>query len=259
MTDTDTAVQPTIQVQGDDCTTAIKHGAELWYDGSTPTKRLDQRGGRSGFTRFVNGRVEGKLSEVAFTRFLDEHFDIDAVVDWRIYGSYGQTDYGDCQYVVGDDGENYSPAVEFDVKKTKPWNQWLAIRTEIFDQHPADAPFVLTKLSLSEDIVLDEWADTGSWQIVAENPNFRHRLERYIDEHFPLDVRIVGTAYPDEFTDTFDQGDRLYDPDTGHELGGDLRRDNRGIHVSDLVATRDRWNRVADDIVGDNPISYDPL
>lgn len=251
--------QPTISVGTGGFKTALKHGMELWWDGSTPTKRLDQRGGRSGFTRYVNARVEGKLAEVAFSRFLERDFGIESQVDWRIYGDYDETDDGDLQYLVGDDGEQYLPAVEFDVKKTKPWNQWLAIRSEIFDQHPDDAPFVLTKLTLENDLILDEFEDAGDWIDVVNDPSFQSKYDRYTRSEFPLDVEIVGTAYPDEFTDVFEQGDRLYDPETGRELGGPLRRPNSGIHVSDLYASRSRWNRVVGDIVGDNPISHDLL
>lgn len=248
--------QPTVDVYADDFETALKHGMELWWDGSTPTKRLDQRDGRSGFTRFVNARAEGKLAEVAFSRFLEHDYEIRSQVDWRIYGDYEQTDHGDLQYLVGDDGSEYKPAVEFDLKKTKPWNQWLAIRKEIFDQHPDDAPFILSKLSLPDDMVVDEYEDTDDWTTVTSKIDYQRTLNDYVSEHFPLSVELVGSAYKDEFTDTFDKGDRLYDPDTGRELGGGLRRDNKGIHVDDLIATEERWNRIVDDITGDNPISY---
>jgi len=251
--------KPVVEVDSNVLSTALKHGMELWWSGSTPTKRLDQRGGRSGFTRYVNARIEGKLAEVAFSKFLERDFDIESQVDWRIYGEYEQTDEGDLQYLVGDDGGEYTPSVEFDVKKTKPWNQWLAIRTEIFDQHPDDAPFILTKLQLEEDMMLNVWEDRGPWENVTEDPVFHRRSDQYARDHFPVQVEIVGTAYPDEFTDHFEKGDKLYDPDNGRKLGDGLRRPNRGIHVSDLVATKDRWNRIVDDVTGDNPISYDTL
>lgn len=248
-----------IDVYADDFKTALKHGMELWWDGSTPTKRLDQRGGRNGFTRFVNARAEGKLSEVAFSRFLKYEYGIESSVDWRIYGSYEETDEGDLQYLVGDEGDQYTPAVEFDVKKTKPWNSWLAIRTEIFNQHPDDAPFILTKLSLEDDLVVDEWADTGNWTEVKNSQMFNERYNRYVSGTFPLTVEIVGTAYPDEFTDFFEKGDRLYDPDSGRELGGDLRRPNQGIHVDDLIASNDRWNKIVDELTDNYPISYEHI
>lgn len=248
-----------INVYEDAFRTALKHGMELWWDGSTPTKRLDQRGGRSGFTRFVNARAEGKLAEVAFSQFLLYEYGIESQVDWRIYGSYEQTDHGDLQYLVGDNGSEYKPVAEFDVKKTKPYNSWLAIRTEIFNQHPPDAPFILTKLSLEDDLVLDQWSDTDDWTTVKNDRTFDRAVTNYVKEYFPIEVEIVGSAYPDEFTDHFDKGDRLYDPDTGRELGGDLRRPNKGIHVDDLIDSTERWNRIVDEITGDNPISYDPL
>jgi len=248
-----------IDVYADDFKTALKHGMELWWDGSTPTKRLDQRDGRSGFTRYVNARAEGKLSEVAFSRFLKYNFGIESQVDWRIYGSYDETDEGDLQYLLGDDGEEYTPAVEFDVKKTKPWNSWLAIRTEIFGPHPDDAPFILTKLTLEDDLILDPWEDTNDWTEVNKDQTFNQRFNRYVNGTFPLEVEIVGTAYPDEFTDDFDKGDKLYDPDTGRKLGGPLRRPNAGIHVDDLIDGEERWNRIVDEITGDNPISYEHI
>lgn len=251
--------QPTIDVYADAFETAIRHGMELYWDGSTPTKRLDQRDGRSGFTRYVNGRVEGKLGEVAVSQFLLYDFGIDSQVDWRIYGDYDMTDNGDLQYLVGSDGEHYPPAVEFDTKTTKPWNQWLAMRDEIFHKIPDDAPIILTKLSLDEDLIVDEWENSNDWQRVSSDITFRERFNDYVADYFPLQVGVVGATYKDEFTDHFDEGDRLYDPDTGRELGGPLRRDNMAIHVDDLVATKDRWNRVVSEIVGDNPIDYDRI
>jgi hypothetical protein len=259
MSNTMSKPELTIDVYADDFKTALKHGMELWWDGSTPTKRLDQRGGRNGFTRFVNARAEGKLSEVAFSRFLKYEYGIESQVDWRIYGSYEETDEGDLQYLVGDDGDEYTPAVEFDVKKTKPWNSWLAIRTEIFEPHPENAPFILTKLTLEDDLMMDEWADTDDWTAVETSQKFDRRFNRYVSENFPLEVEIVGTAYPDEFTDHFDKGDKLYDPDTGRKLGGPLRRPNKGIHVDDLIDGPQRWNRIVEEITGDNPISYELL
>jgi hypothetical protein len=249
----------TINVYASQLQEALKHGMELWWSGTTPTKRLDQRGGRSGFTRFVNARIEGKLAEEAFAQFLKYDFGIDSQVDYRIYGSYDTTDHGDLQYLVGDDGGEYKPAVEFDVKKTKPYNSWLAIRDETYEKHPIEAPYILTKLSIDDDIELDEWEDEDDWREVKNDTRFGERLESFTQQYFPLTVEIVGTAYKPEFTDDFDKGDYLYDPDTGRELGNGLRRPNQGIHVDDLIATEERWNRVVDEITGDNPISYDEL
>jgi hypothetical protein len=231
---------------------------ELWWDGSTPTARLDQRDGRNGFTRFVNARAEGKLGEVAFSRFLSQTYNIESQVDWDIYGEYETTDHGDIKYICGDDGGEYPPAVEFDVKKTKPWNQWLAIRESIFESHPDGAPFILTKLSLEDDLDVQEFEDTDAWDAVTVD-SFEQKFDEYVAREFPLSVELVGSAYPDEFTDRFEQGDRLYDPDSGRKLGGGLRMDNVGIHVSDLVSTPQRWDRIVSDIVGDNPISWSPM
>lgn len=249
-------MKPTIHVYSGDLRRAIKHGAELWWDGSTPKKRLDQRNGRNGFTRYVNARIEGKMSEVAFSRFLEHRYGIESRVDWRIYGDYETTDDGDLQHIVGDDGDRYKPAVEFDIKKTKPWNQWLAIRSEIYDPHPDDAPFILTKLTLEEDIILDEWKNAGVWAEMGNKLRFNERVEDYVDEHFPLEVELTGIAYKDDFTDHFDKGDRLYDKSSGNEIGPPLRRPNAGIHVSDLRSEKEDWNRVVAEITGDNPITY---
>jgi len=72
-------------------------------------------------------------------------------------------------------------------------------------------------------------------------------------------VTFTGTAYPDEFTDEFQEGDHLYDPDTGAQLGSPLRCDNRGIHVTDLDRSVCRWNQVVEEIVGDAPIDWTEL
>ena len=252
-------LKPTIEIERSVLPIAIRHGCELWWDGSTPTKRLDQRNGRSGFTRFVNARVEGKMGEVAFKKFLERYYDVESAVDWRIYGEYTETDDGDLQYLVGEDGEEHPLSAPMDIKKTKPWNQWLAVRDEIFSHIEDDAPVILTKLSLEDDIEMQEWEDTDDWKTVDQDQRFRERLLEYADKTFPLEVELVGTAYPDEFTDDFDQGDRLYDPGTGANLGPPLRRPNTGIHVNDLYNSPERWNAVVQDIVGDAPVDMNPL
>lgn len=255
----DESFSPTITIGREFTTDAVKHGLQLWWDGSTPTKRLDTRDGGSQFNRFVNARIEGKMAEVAFAKFLYVYFDIESQVDWRIYGDYDETDNGDLQHLVGEDGEAHTPAVEFDVKKTKPWNQWLAIRQSIYDRIDDDAPVVLTKLRIESELDVERFESVGNWEDVDDNALFRDRVVEFAVSEFPLDVEIVGAVYPDEFTDYFDTGDKLYDPDSGNTLGGPLRCDNRGVHVNDLLDSPERWVRVVNDIVGDNPVEWKPL
>ncbi len=249
----DEVFRPTITVERDSLPIAIQHGMELWWDGSTPTKRLDERDGSSKFTRFVNGRIEGKLCEVAFMELLEKYFDLRSQVDWRIYGDYETTDDGDLQHLLDGDGNRYQLGIDVDIKKTKPWNQWLAIRKEIFESIGDRAPIILAKTRIESDLQLDEWTDSSSWDDVEGDEEFRNRLLEFADTEFPLEVEFSGTAYKDEFTDTFEQGDRLYDPDTGRELGPNLKRPNEGLHVDDLHNTVARWNRIVADIVGSNP------
>lgn len=251
--------RPTIDITRGVLPTAIRHGCELWWDGSTPTKRLDTRNDRDGFTRFVNARIEGKLAEVAFKQFLEEYYGIYSQVDWRIYGDYQTTDEGDLEYILDNEGNEHTPSVEFDVKKTKPYNQWLAIREEIFTQIDDDAPVILTKLSIQDDIELEEWSNTGDWRVVDEDDRFRDRLLEFADGYFPLSVELVGTAYKHEFTDEFEKGDRLYDPDSGAQLGGPLKRNNQGIHVTNLYNSAERWNEIVTTCVEDIPCEINPL
>lgn len=250
---TDDVLKPTIVVGRESLPIAIQHGMELWWDGSTPTKRLDDRGDSSKFTRFVNARIEGKLCEVAFMQLLEEYFDLRSQVDWRIYGDYDITDDGDLQHLLDEDGERYKLGVDLDIKKTKPWNQWLAVRREIFDSISNDAPIVLAKARIESDLQLDPWQESESWDDVDGDDEFRNRLLAFAAEEFPLEVEFTGTAYKDEFTDDFDKGDRLYDPDSGAQIGPNLKRPNKGIHVTNLKNTATRWNRVVADLVGPNP------
>lgn len=244
----DDDLNPTIRVGRESLPIAIRHGMELWWDGSTPTKRLDDRQGSSKFTRFVNGRIEGKLAEVAFMQFLEEYFGIQSQVDWRIYGDYEVTDEGDLQHLLDEEGNEFPLGVDIDIKKTKPWNSWLAVREEIFRTIEKEAPVILTKLRIEDDIQLDQWEDTDCWEDVDQDKEFRNRLLTFADDMFPLDVEFVGTAYPDEFNESFDKGDRLYDPITGNEIGPPLKRPNEGIFVDNLDCRAVRWNRIAHEI-----------
>jgi len=264
----DEALSPTITVERDSLPIAIQHGMELWWDGSTPTKRLDERDGSSKFTRFVNARIEGKLAEVAFSNLLDRYFDCQSAVDWRIYGEYTQTDDGDLQHLiqehVADDGtrtyEEYPLAVDIDIKKTKPWNSWLAIRREIFNHIGDDAPIVLSKLRIENDIQLDQWQHVDGWDDVDADGEFRDRLLEFSDAEFPLKVEFVGAVYKDEFTDYFEKGEHLYDPETGRDLGQGLKRPNHGVHVDKIPNTPTRWNRVVADLTAAAPADiWEPL
>lgn len=251
--------QPKINIESEALVRSLKHGIELWIDDSTPKFRLDQREGRSGFTRYVNARIEGKIGEEAFCHFLNEYYDIEATVDYRIYGDIEITDNGDIQYIVGDDGEQYTPSVELDVKKSKPHNRWLAIRRSVYDKHPDDAPFVLTKLGIEDDIILDAWSDCDSWDEIADDVMFEARVATFARNNFPIEVELVGSAYKDEFTHEFHQGSRLHDPETGEPVGGPLRRDNVGIPCTELVSTRERWDRIVEDIVTHIPVEFQRL
>lgn len=250
---------PTIQLSRDTLPIAIRHGMELYWDDSTPKKRLDQRGDKGQFNRFVNARVEGKLAEVAFSKFMYTYYGIKSQVDWRIYGEYTETDDGDLQHIVDDAGNTYELGVDFDLKKTKPWNQWLAIRDSIYQHLSPVAPVVLSKMSIEDDLDVSDWEHADGWDEVDEDREFRQRLLSFADDVFPLSVELVGSVYPDEFTDYFEQGDHLYSPNSGRELGQPLRCDNRGVHESNLNSSPKRWDQVVEDIVGTAPIEYTPL
>lgn len=256
----DQTVEPFVNVGRESLPIAIKHGMELWWDESTPTKRLDDRNGSSQFSRFVNGRIEGKLAEVAFSDVLERWFDVESKVDWRIYGDYETTDNGDLRCVLDDEGRSHQIGVDVDVKKTKPWNSWLAVRKETFKRLSENAPVVLSKLRIEDDIQLDPWEDVGDWDTVDSDSEFRKRLLDFADEMFPLKVEFVGTAYPSEFTESFEKGDRLYDPVTGEDIGPRLKRPNRGIFVENLDASAKRWNRIVAEICAEMPAdSWRPL
>ncbi len=252
--------KPTIEVTRESLPVAIEHGMKLWWDKSTPTKRLDDRSGSSKFTRFVNARIEGKLSEVAFCQLLDEVFDVEGQVDWRIYGDYDITDEGDIQYLVDDYGNEHPPGVHFDLKKTKPWNKWLAVRKEIFDKTDPKAPIVLSKMRIEEDLQLDEWESTNDWDAVDQDDRFRSRLLDFAEKVFPVHVEFVGSAYPHEFNETFEKGERLYHPQSGKRIGPELKRPNEAILVSNLNSTVERWNRIVGEICSEMPPgSWRPL
>ena len=249
----DEEISPTIKVGRESIPIALRHGMELWWDGSTPTARLDERDGSSKFTRFVNGRIEGKLAEVAFTELLDHYFDVQSEVDWRIYGDYETTDNGDLQHLLNDDGEEVPLGVDFDIKKTKPWNSWLAIRDEIFTKIDEDAPIILTKMRIEDEIQLDPWENADNWKAVDQDDEFRRRLLDFADSIAPIKVEFVGTAYKNEFEEHFEQGERLYDPRTGEKIGPELKRSNTGMFVDNLNNKAGRWNRVAAEICSNMP------
>ncbi|WP_153952911.1 hypothetical protein [Halosegnis longus] len=257
--DPTTDYRPVIELDQTVLPEALRHGMELWWDDSTPKARLDQRNGDDGFTRFVNARIEGKMAERAFVDLLQRDFGVDSTVDYRIYGDYTTTDDGDLQHLIDDYGNECELGVDFDLKKTKPYNSWLAIRDTIYQKLDAGAPVILSMLRIEEDIDLEPWADATEWSDVETDDEFRERLLDFADTAFPLEVEFRGTVFPCEFTDYFEEGDRLYDPSSGRELGGPLRCDNMGCHVRDLNTSPARWNEIVSLLIGDSEISWNPL
>jgi hypothetical protein len=85
---------------------------------------------------------------------------------------------------------------------------------------------------------MDRFESFNTWQQVDRNDEFRQRILEFAERQFPLDVEIVGAVYPDEFTDTFEKGSRLYDPTNGTQIGSSLRCDNAGIHVNNIAIAR---------------------
>jgi hypothetical protein len=256
----DATVDAHVQVDRDMLPIAIQHGMELWWDGSTPTKRLDEREGSSKFTRFVNSRIEGKMAEVAFSKLLKNRFGVNSSVDWRIYGEYTTTDDGDLQHIIDDTGEQYDLGTDLEIKKTKPWNSWLAIRSEIYEKVPDDAPIVLTKLRIEDELKVDEWKDANEWDDVDTDGVFRDRLLEFADNNYPLDVEFVGAVYKPEFTDYFNKGDKLYRPGSGETMGPPLKRPNYGIHVDEMPDSPSRWNAVVADTCENAPEDiWDPI
>jgi len=253
MAEVSDSFQPEVEVSKEDMLRAMRHGMELYWDGSTPTHRLDQRGGRSGFTRYVNARIEGKLGEVAFCEFLEEYYGIEAEADFRIYGDYTVTDDGDVRRMrsVGSE-EWHTPERCPEIKKSKRSHSWLAVRESVYDRVDSEVPFVLTQMDLRQDIELDDWDNGDETGVV---PADMDRIESYADEYFPLQVKLAGTAYKDEFTDYIEQGEKLPKPqDRSETLPAQMRRNNYGVPVEELDCSRTRWNRVVEEMVAGRDI-----
>lgn len=227
---------------------ALKHGMELYWDDSSPKKRFDVREGQSNFTRFVNARIEGKLAEVAFSKILKDKYGVESQVDWRIYGDHTITDNGDMQYIVDEEGNKLEPQTEFDIKKTKPWSKWLLVKEFNFKKHDEEAPFILAKMNLEEDISVDEYEGSNSWDEIKDDMVLNKRINNYSKRNLPVTVSFIGTAYKSEFTDHFDKGDYLYSPDRSKKLD-ELRSNNAGIPVESLVSSKERWNNVMEEKV----------
>lgn len=238
---------------------ALRHGMELWYDQSSPTKDWGEGVGRGDnertITKFVADRIEGKLGEVAFQQTLAEEFGVESTVDWSVYGDIEVTDEADLEG-IGPDGE-YSPGVAFDVKKTKPKNLWMAVRASIWRDHDDTDPFVLAKLELPERVDLEPWADAGTYP--DDDPAFEQTVTEWCERHLPVSASVVGFAEKREFTDFFERGERLYHPGGGFDIGPHLKTDNRGVPVEELRSSRSAWNELVERIVGDAPVDWQPL
>lgn len=157
--------------------------------------------GRSDLPRQLVDRVadtaEGKMAELAFARFIEQHGHFSIGLDFKIYLSKLAIDYGqDIDEVIGN-GMRHPCRSRVDVKATRAYSKWLLV-----EQHKfwADA-YIIVKVDLPHDIEssvngLKQLADS---KVKAEIAGFAY--------HFDL----IDPATKEPWF-LFRKGDRLFDP-----------------------------------------------
>lgn len=244
--------RPTYQLTGEEVKRAIRHGVEMWYDDSSPMSDWDPRSNDRSMTKFVGDRVEGKVAEVAFMKFLEDGFGLEMEVDYEIYGDISITDDGDIESLTDGLGRSHPPAITVDVKKTKPKNMWLAVRESRWKEYRPTDVFVLCKTKIQR-VNIDEMADE-TW--TEGEP----AVETWAEKISPLDVKICGFKQKNELRYTFDRGERLHTPDDEtYEIGPPLKTKNKATPVKSLKAGIDDWNSLMENVVGDRPLHWSEL
>lgn len=189
------------------------------YQSAADFSRLDLI---RGLDARYNDCFHGKLAEIAFCRFLQDHWGLPVAPDLTIYPSQAAIDYGqDLAWMP----TGFCRA-RIDVKASKPRSLWLLVDREKFQ---SDA-YVFVRIHL--DSV---------------------RLEDPGPEPISILCEVCGFAYYHDFISRagsphylHQKGSCLYDPDSGRPIGGTLYRDNIGVPLASLRRTKAEWDAFAE-------------
>ena len=214
--------------------------------------------GRSDLPRQLVDRVadtaEGKMAELAFARFVEQHGHFSIELDFDIYLSKLAIDYGQDVDEVIENGIHRPCRSRIDVKATRAYSKWLLV-----EQHKfwADA-YIIAKVDLPHDIEssvngLKQLADS---RVKAEIAGFAYHFDlidpatkepwflfRKGDRLF--DPKILDTIKPEDRTNAKSLSECLHGLKKNSSvryLGEALKaQENFGIPMSELRKSDDDW------------------
>ena len=168
--------------------------------------------------------AHGKLAEMAFVERLNERTGLNFSVDFRIYKTSNQTDYG--QDILSDS----ELALRIDIKATRPSSQWLLVERTKFHSNI----YALVKV----DLDVSEIHTLGDMKALIEKD---------------VDAEVIGYAYWFDFIDRseglprhrFMAGDQLKHPESGRPMGTLKCKESFGLPISQL---RRDWQGLCDQL-----------
>jgi len=159
--------------------------------------------------KFIRNHTQGKIGEVALSVLFREAFNIDSTVNMEPFEGNLQTDNGDLESIEG-----RQPRCSFDIKTTKKYNKWIAIRESIWKGHEPLDPILIA-------LVEPEDCNPGSKDVDVHIPGWVLNRD--------LDTRVV-------------RGQRLPRPNGTGTIGPPMKTNNRCYPICKVrVRSRSEW------------------
>jgi len=224
----------------DDYKMGVKFALKMWFSGKTVG---DWRAAtRRDLGDYITDHTMGKLAEIAFCRFLDKNWNIEAEPDFNIYPGRTEIDRGDILKIKFGSEEIKPPPI--DVKATKPNSKWAFVELREFKRRRY---WIYVWVLL--DLPLDHLA--GAVYEAVRNNNLSE-LEDHVTSLIQrlnrIEAEVAGFLYRDDLDregQRFKAGAEVPDPDTGKKLF-EARARNVGMPISKLRCSKADWDEVVE-------------
>lgn len=176
---------PTILMGRDDIADAISFGFDAYRFGkNTKSKR----------NHIIEVWAQGKLAEIAFSKFLDAQHNISNTLDFEIYDGFDEGDI----FIQGD-----VPDYNLDVKYTKNYSNWMAVGERTYNRVSENTVFIQTQHDWECDIY-----ERYSLNRDMPDDDVDAVVMAYLADTDSIPVSITGWAKKDELTHKWEQGEK---------------------------------------------------
>jgi hypothetical protein len=225
----------TLEADDTDVQQAKKFAISTFYSGS-----FDAKNGDGSLKDHFYETFFGKLSEVAFSRFLDEKFGLDSCVNFIDYEDKSVDDGG--ADLLSIEGEEPNP---FDVKKAKTYTAYQMVRDLVYDDHDMGDPFIQVIVPHPRDR-----PDIARWE-QDDKEKAEARLDEYVESVMPRELTVTGVFYHDDLVNIHPKGSAVMDPSGTREVIPSLDRTMYSMMKNDVHSSKDDFIEAVERIVPD--------